>query len=237
MISLVIPFYSDGARLKNTLQILKEAQARYGISQILLGHNGPPMSTEQTQQLNTWIWPGVELTHNDNRGVGAGCKPAIQLATGKYILITGSDLPFGFTDLDNILFALKENPNLKIAIGSKGHRDSRIMGSSWARNLMSNFFWVFRKLIVFWNTPKDTQGSIFMETELAKATSAQCYIDNYLYTMELVTRAQKKGHGVLEVPVQCDMGGGGASSVSVIRDSLASLKEMLIFSLKLRGGH
>jgi len=234
MITYIIPFYSDGSRLEGTLKTLRNAMQHMPIKQVILAHNGPVMSASDLSKLEQLLWPDVEIVHTDERGVGAGCKLAIPKATQDYLIITGSDLPFGFTDFENFQKNLKLNPAIKVMIGSKGHSDSIVKGNNRLRKLMSNAFMLIRKLALGLNSPRDTQGSIFISTSLAKVVNENCYINNYLYTMELVTRAQKMGHTVVEVPIVCDMRAGGTSSVSVVKDTIISLLEILKFAVKLR---
>ena len=60
--------------------------------------------------------------------------------------------------------------------------------------------------------------------------------DNYLFSLELVTLAQRRGHPVVELPIEISHHEGGASSVSLLRDGTRMAIDLVQLSRRLREG-
>ncbi len=230
MISLILPFHSDIERLKQTLKTLKEKQSQYNITEILLCHNGMGLEPTKSEELKSYLFTGVKLLHVDAQGIGAGYKLGIQNATEPVCVLSASDLPFGFTDIESY-DKLKQKP--LFAIGSKAHKNSKIKNYGVMRTIASYAFWLLRALFLGWRTPKDSQGSILINTSLAKKLITKSSYDNYFFTVELITLAQREGIWAVEVPVILE-NHSGESSVSILRDSWILARNVIVFSKKIR---
>lgn len=230
MISLILPFHSDIERLKDTLELVKEKQQQYNISEVLLCHNGSPLTEEQTRKIKSFLIPSAKLLHTDGKGIGAGYKLGIINATSPVCVLSASDLPFGFTDIESFNQE-KERPLL--AIGSKAHPKSKIAGYGLKRKVVSYGFWMVRALFLTAQTPKDSQGTIIIETKLAKELISKSVYDNYFFSVELITLAQLKGIKPVELAVVLE-NHEGESSVSVIKDSWSLAKNLVAFAKRIR---
>lgn len=230
MISLILPFHSDVERLKTTLEILNESMQKYKISEVLLCHNGTPLTTEQKAKIELLLIPGSKLLHTDSAGIGAGYKLGIANATQSSCLLSASDLPFGFTDIESYN---KLKSAARLAIGSKAHAQSKIAGYGLGRKIASFGFWALRSTFLSSKTPKDSQGTILIETELAKKLIKKSVYDNYFFSVELITLAQLEGIIPIEIPVVLE-NHDGESSVSIVRDSWSLAKNLIIFSRRIK---
>lgn len=230
MISLILPFHSDVNRLKETLALIHKNKDKYKIGEVLLCHNGSALTLEQTADLQKNLIPEAKLLHTDVKGIGAGYKLGIENATQPLCILSASDLPFGFTDIES-LNSLSDRPIL--AIGSKAHTDSQIAGYGLKRKTASFGFWVFRALFLSFQTPKDSQGTILIETTTAKRLVKKSLYDNYFFSVELITMAQLEGIKPIEIPVVLE-NHEGESSVSVIRDSWSLAKNVFAFSRRIK---
>ncbi|PIS11248.1 MAG: hypothetical protein COT73_04980 [Bdellovibrio sp. CG10_big_fil_rev_8_21_14_0_10_47_8] len=233
MYALILPFHSDVERLDKTLALLQEQGRTWQIEQVLLCHNGPMWSEEKRQQITQKMPAGVELYHTDDKGIGAGYKLGIKNAKSPYCVLSASDLPFGFTDiqsLEKIFSQSGQRPEL--AIGSKAHPASRIAGYGLKRRVVSMGFWFLRALMLGWKTPKDSQGTILIQTELAQKMIRWSEYDNYFFSVELISLAQKAGAKAVELPVVLE-NHEGESSVSLLGDSLKLAKALWTFSRRL----
>ena len=231
MWSLVLPFHSDFERLYPTLSLLSEQRARRGIEEILLCHNGPRLRPETERSI-------IELAarhqaaylHTDRKGIGAGYRLGILNAAQPRCLLSASDLPFGFSDLDSFdehIRKFQETPAL--AIGSKGHRATTFEGHFPKRRAASWAFFVLRSLLLGRETPRDTQGTILIATDLARVLVPHCRYDDFFFPVEIITLAQRRGVRILELPVRVGRW-SGASSVSVVRDGCRMAARLLEFS-------
>lgn len=230
MFSFVIPFHSDFSRLSKTLEILTKNEEKYKITEMLLCHNGPKMDPKDWQELSSKLPKNAKLLHTDKKGIGAGYKLGIENSTQAYTILSASDLPFGFTDIESFQ---QHTPPPLFAIGSKAHKDSKIQGYGLKRTIMSYGFWLVRALFLGSKTPKDSQGSILIDTQLAKGLIKKSLYDNYFFSVELITLAQQQKVNTVEIPVILE-NHIGESSVSAIRDSWSLAKNLISFAKRIR---
>ncbi|MBF0289076.1 MAG: glycosyltransferase [SAR324 cluster bacterium] len=217
MFSFIIPYHNDAHRLQKTLHYLQEKADSYQITQIVLCHNGPNFSQDDIPFLDGVLGKGVEVYTTGVQGVGAGYKLGLQYAKDKYVIFSDSDFPFGFSDLDSFL-QYEKNGLPDYAIGSKAHPDSQIYNRSSKRTIATIGFYLLRVLLLGHQTPKDSQGSIIVRTDLARTLVEKSNFDNYLFKIELATLALQTGIKVCEIPIVFHAAKGEPSSVSVFGD-------------------
>jgi hypothetical protein len=236
--SLIIPFHSDFQRLHPTLDLLDKNREQYSIREVLLCHNGPRLEPDvESRLVRRAIDKGATYLHTDVKGIGAGYALGIRNASQHYCLLSASDLPFGFTDLDSFYRhqrILGETPQL--AIGSKGRIDSAVEGNCLNRRAASWAFWILRVALLGRQTPRDSQGTILIASALAKELVHHCICDDYFFSVELITLAQQRGVKVVELPVQLGRE-NGMSSVSVVRDGWKLVRQLVRFSRRLKTGN
>ncbi len=225
--SYIIPFYSDDyMRLPNTLKSIYDNRKKYKIEQVLLCHNGK-LSFDKSE-LTSYFWKGVQWVHTDERGCGAGCKIGIPFAHQKYTVLSASDLPFGFTDIES--FLKSESP---LALGSKAHPQSDIGQWEWRRKLYTYLFRQWRRAFLPFQTPRDSQGTVFLETALAQKIVHRCVFNNYLFSLEIISWCQKEGIDPIELPVRLE-NHKDKSSVSLWMDGLQMAKGVYTLAQRLK---
>lgn len=226
MFSLVLPFHSDYERLLATLPTIENQGIKFGIAEVILAHNGRPLPPEGLRKVQDFCSKKVRYVSTTDKGIGAGYKIGIQAATQPFVVLSASDLPFGFTDVESFM---KASPDGKLfesfAIGSKAHPQSKIAGYGWDRKLASRGFHLVRKLILGRETPGDSQGSLILKTELAQGIAPSVRANDYFFSLELITRAQRRGIRVVELPVLLE-NHEGESSVSITRDGWQMFKRL-----------
>lgn len=230
MFSLVLPFYSDIENLLASLNAIQSEEAHWEISEVLLCHNGRRLNEKAAKELKDKTWPGVKLLHTDHAGIGSAYKLGIQNATQDYVVLSASDLPFGFTDIESFM-KIKEQKGTypDFAIGSKAHRDSDIVGYGLKRKLASIAFYLLRAVFLGSNTPRDSQGSLIIKTSLAKELIKKSICENYTISLELATIYLKSGGTVEELPVALK-NHKGESSVSLIHDGIKMTSDVIQLS-------
>jgi hypothetical protein len=151
----------------------------------------------------------------------------------RWAVLTGSDLPFAFTDLDNALPEMDKGAT-RIIAGSKAHPESQ----AWAgarRKVMSLVYRASRNAILGM-TIGDSQGSFFVRLDLAADILPLIETRGFFYTTELVFFAQKAGDRIVEVPVVLEASQlvAGASSTRPIKHGIEMLKQLA--ALRRRAG-
>tara|TARA_B100001113_G_C21092946_1_gene615215 strand:- start:992 stop:1687 length:696 start_codon:yes stop_codon:yes gene_type:complete len=149
----------------------------------------------------------------------------IQDSKSGILVITGADLPFGFSDINY----LREESNYKfeVCIGSKAHKDS-IIKRSLIRTLSSKAFNTFLK-VFFRLRIKDTQGSILLNLQRVSLSNIKIYSENFFSSVELIIQLQRKNYSVKEIPIEIKENEINTTTVNVFSDSLMMLLEMLRF--------
>lgn len=220
-LSIIIPFHKAHESLSESILKLWNSSYNGVIKEIILCHNGPHLIDLAETELKIKDDSRIRILHTDQPGLGAGCKLGISQAQGDYILITGIDLPFGLSDLDQW-----SQSHLKdIMIGSKSHPKSRIEGRSFVRLVSSFVFVILKSVILPLKIPADTQGTIFIKTSLAKKALSRCGASGFFFTTELVSIAMAQGASAVEMPVIYPAN-EGKSSVSPIKDGIIFIKSL-----------
>jgi dolichyl-phosphate beta-glucosyltransferase len=198
MFSYIVPFHRDFFRLETTLPALLAAQSKYPIKEILLCHNGPPLSKDQLEQIKSWAPSPVRLLHTDLQGLGPAYRMGIYEAISDYVILTASDLPFGFTDLEAFM---KMDFKPEFALGSKAHPLSRCGHRNGIRRLATAGFRILRKALLGRKSPDDSQGTHILKKELALKLAPLCAFENYLFQLELTAVQIAEGGHCIELPV------------------------------------
>jgi hypothetical protein len=235
--TLILPCHRDHERLSSTLDQVESHRDAYSIRETLLCHNGPRLEPETEKRLiDLACRKGARWLHTDAVGIGAGYRLGIGNAAEPYCLLSASDLPFGFSDLDSFRNYLGQNPEApRMSIGSKGHRRSLLEGHFPVRRTAGWVYYLLRVLVLGSQTPRDSQGTILVATQLARELIPRCRYNDYLFSLEFVSLAQRHGIDVVELPVRFRRS-GGISSVSVIRDGWSMAIRLGELSRRLKAG-
>lgn len=143
-----------------------------------------------------------------------------------YLIITGADLPFGFTDID---FVLNNHDFIdqEIYIGSKMHKDSSIKRTP-TRKIIS---WVFNRLLnLFFKVNfKDTQGSLIIDLNKTNIQLLKPISSGFFASAEICINAKDFGYKVREIPIELFQSDNDISTVKIFSDSKKVLVELLRF--------
>lgn len=227
-IALILPFHTDSGRLKNTQRAIEERLALdpLAFEEIILCQNNALVPFNEKARRG----PPFRYLHTEKKGIGEGYALGIAAAKSDWVLLSASDLPFGFSDLE----AMKaDGMTADLYLGSKLHPLSEMGAYSFLRITCSWIFLIWRLIFLGKKTPKDSQGTILVGTDAARALLAQTRSRDFFFSVEFIYRAQKNGLTVREVPVKLNAG-ETESSVNLVRDGLAFLVKVI--ALRWGGG-
>ena len=231
----IVPLYNKSNIIGNTVELLKSKfNESNENAKFLFVENG---STDDSYNKI------LSLTKSDNRfevirsqkGLGAALREGMKyvyesLQTKDSILIlTGADLPFGFSDLDNYLGDKTEN-KYDIYIGSKAHNLSQI-DRTFSRKIMSKVFNFLIRLFFKVNIG-DTQGTYVINLNNVNLLKILPTSDNFFATAEICIKAIEFDYKIIEMPITLIGLDKDKSTVKVFRDTLKIFKEMLYFKFK-----
>jgi dolichyl-phosphate beta-glucosyltransferase len=221
-VSYVLAVHNQVAELRKTVRLLVERLVHLPGSEIILVENG---STDGSGQLCLALAAsfaseavGVRVT-TSAKGLGFAWRRGMALARGETFVLTGADLPFGFTDLDGYLGL---SPRPPLVMGSKTHSDSQIETPA-LRRAMSAGFGLLRSGLI--GLSIDTQGSVLIKRDLAQALLPRLRAGDYLIGAEINLWAVHEGVTPVEVPVV--YAASGRSTVSPVRDSISMATGLL----------
>ena len=231
MFSLALPFHSDYERILRVFKGPLADISKLPIKEILLCHNGLNLTSfDKVAEDNL----NVKLLHTPKKGLGAAFKLAIENASGEYILMSASDLPFGFSDIESFL-EIKERTGAfpEVAVGSKFHPKSNIAGYPFLRILFSRVFYLLRIVLLSSSSPRDSQGSLFCSMPLARKIIGSVESDDYFFSLEFLTLASRNGAKIVELPITfTDLDRG--SSVSPVKDGYRMFKKLLALRKRIK---
>lgn len=226
MFSLVVPFHSDIERLSDTLRRFHAEGQKRNIQEVLLCHNGRALNPQQLAAVQSLCTEKVRLLSTTDKGIGAGYVLGIEGSTQQYCILSASDLPFGFSDVDEFLKHSQDGKNFEsFAIGSKAHPRSLVGDYGLTRKAASLGFKFVRQAVLGVDTPGDSQGSLIVRTDLARQIVPLVRSRDYFFSLELITLAQRRGIRVVELPVVLE-NHEGDSSVSLVKDGWSMFKRI-----------
>lgn len=144
-------------------------------------------------------------------------------SSATWAVLTGADLPFGFSDLEAALVHLMDSRS-RILMGSKAHPESRIDNGP-KRRLMTAAYRIARRLAVGMRVG-DSQGSVFLRLDLAAELLPNIKARGFFYSTELCHFAERGGESIVELPVAPDAV-LRASTVRSVRDGLGMARELM----------
>lgn len=128
---------------------------------------------------------------------GLALRTAVENAKFDHIVVTGADLPFGFSDL---VIAMKYWEKYDIVFGSKLHPDSKYP-TNFKRKISSNIYSGLLN-IIFQLGIRDVQGSIFLKRSMINSYLKYCDSDTAFFTTQLAIYAKMHGLKMYEIPVK-----------------------------------
>jgi glycosyltransferase involved in cell wall biosynthesis len=199
MITVVIPVYNEEGIIVSSVVSLREHLKELGMSfEILLAENG---STDRTVEMCRELkgkYPDVDYFSIGEPNYGRALKEGILRARGIIVVcdeIDLGDIDFYRRALDRLL-----NGDAAMVVGSKllaGAEDTRPLFRHVATITYNT---LLRLLLHFHGT--DTHGMKALRRDELVGTAGRCVVDKDVFASELVIRAERERHPVVEIPVR-----------------------------------
>ncbi|NLT58144.1 MAG: glycosyltransferase [Clostridiales bacterium] len=229
-VSLVIPFYNEAALLQDTVERCLALQGRFDCPLELIfvddgsRDRGPEIARRFAGRLRLVSYP-------DNRGKGHAVRRGVLASAGELVLITDADLAYGTEALLQAARHL-EAAGADLLCGSR-----RLGGDGYSdypplRRLASRVFARYVQGLLHIPVGDSQCGLKALRGEAARALFRDCVVNGFAYDLELLGLAQRRGYRLCEMPVAVQR--HGASSVSLLRDSLRMAAEVLRIRARLR---
>jgi glycosyltransferase involved in cell wall biosynthesis len=190
--SFVLPARNERETIALTVDAIAQfCEARAESFEILIVLNGCRDGTDRSVAALLAAHHSVQVLRSET-GLGRALRVGLAGASGDRVVLTGADLPFGFTDVEHW-------DGSRLTFGSKTHRDSSIQRTA-GRSTLSLAFTAIRRAIL--PLPiADSQGSILVPGRIAAYLARSCHEVGYAIGPEIAYLAQCNGWPIDEVPV------------------------------------
>jgi glycosyltransferase involved in cell wall biosynthesis len=198
-LSIVIPVFNEEAILHTAIDGLLEGLQDLGRPfEIIVAENGSTDRTVAEAEKVVRKHPEVRFFSHGQPNYGAALRRGILDARGRFVVCDEIDLcDVGFY---RRALELLDGDQADLVIGSKvmaGAEDKRPLFRHAATLVVSG---MLRVLVGFRGT--DTHGLKAMRRATILPTVGRCVVDRDLFASELVIRAQREGHRVVEIPIE-----------------------------------
>ena len=195
-LSVVVPAHNSADVIERTVERWRMRLAGT-TSEVIVVENG---STDRTAEIAARLadpdgQPRIHVLRSA-KGMGNALRAGIAASTGRRVLLSADDLPFGFDDLDRDA-ELGGRPD--VVIGSKAHRDSEVERGP-LRSMSTRGFRAMRRIILG-SRVGDSQGTILADGRWLRATAPNLDHPGFLFTTQLCYVAERQGLTIVEVPV------------------------------------
>lgn len=225
-ISLIIPAYNEVARIETTITEALEYFDARGISgEVIVSADGDDGTREAAAALGA-TRPGITVIGSSaRRGKGRGIRDGVARATGDIVGFTDADNKTPITELDKVWPLLEAGNDL--VIGSRGLKDSRIeRPQPLYRRVGSRGFALFMHVAVGLHGVVDTQcGFKFFRGDVARDLFSVQQIDGYMYDVEILYLARRRGYRLAQVPVRWR--DDGDSRLQLVSGNIRNVRDVL----------
>ncbi len=202
-LTLVIPCYDEAARLPATLrrsiEYLRRERPAFEILVVDDGSRDATAAVAREVLEREGCGRVIELPRN--RGKGAACRAGALAARGRQVLLCDADLSTPIEEERRLRRALEGGAS--VAIGTRAHPEARIVvrqprGRESAGRLLNRLLRLFGLTDL-----RDTQcGFKLFRREAARALFERARIDGFLFDVEILRLARRRGLAIAEVPVE-----------------------------------
>lgn len=223
-LSIVIPAFNEEARLGATLADVAEfLRGQPWDWEIRVVDDGSSDGTAAVVEAMARGEPRVVLQREPHRGKGGAVTAGLLAAHGDYRFICDADLSMPVRELPR--FLPPRLTGFDVAIGSREGQGARRVGEPLVRHLAGRVFnYAVQRLMV--PGLDDTQCGFKMFTAHAvERIFPLVTIDGWAFDIEVLFIARAHGLRIVEVPIEWHY--RRASQVSLVRDGVAMITELL----------
>lgn len=230
-LTLVVPCYNEGPHLRENVVIIRDvlSNTHYRFELLFVDDKSQDDTVDHIKDICSRYPDCRYILHEKNRGRGAAFKTGFANAKGRVV---------GFIDVDlevhplsvPYLVSLLDNDSYDVVTGLRYYDTSQI--GSLPREILSRIYRLFVRMML--GAPlRDTEtGYKFFNAARSRSVVLGSQSNGWFWDTEVMARAWLKGLRVLEFPVLFLRNPGKKSTVRLLPDIAAYMKELLAFRPK-----
>ena len=204
-LSIVIPAYNEEKRLRKTVEELidilqKEFSHERGYELIIVNDGSTDETQKKLEELHTDFDNMHIIELKKNIGKGGAVREGVLASEGEYIMYLDAD---GATDLRDVLNIIVARESSDIIIASRSVKNSQIIVQQpvWRKKLGARSI-RFAKSVDGLPVVDTQCGCKLIQRDVAIDLFATLFTKRWLFDIELLRKAYKKGYSVKEWPVR-----------------------------------
>jgi len=223
--SVVIPAYNEANRILTTIRRVSSFFDALGIPyEIVIVDD---CSQDSTSVVVRRAFPESTIIVNDwHMGKGLSISRGVAIARYRKVLLTDADLAVPIESAKLLLEHLAGSYD--IVIGVRGKETQRTP----LRALLAEGFTLLRKLLITMDFADTQCGFKAFRRSILQELLQQTVTTGYVWDVEILYRAKKRGYQILEVPVKWEEKEG--SHIRPIADSVGMLLQLLYLAYWIR---
>jgi glycosyltransferase involved in cell wall biosynthesis len=241
--TFILPAHNEEKGIERSVRRIAERLGDRPGTEVVIAENGSSDATWEIAQRLARETKEVRVFayREENAGLGYALQRALEemlrehpLPENRWLVLTGAELPVGFTDLDAVLRIEEEQPDAlpDVIIGSKAHRDSKIDNGA-TRRIASSVYRLARFAILGMHTG-DSQGMFFIRQEVARPIVPRVRARDFFWTTEFTYYLEQAGCSIVEVPVALEQA-RRASTVRPFKHGSRMFRQLLALRASSRG--
>ncbi|MDQ3703530.1 MAG: glycosyltransferase family 2 protein [Chloroflexota bacterium] len=216
-LSVAITAYNEGRRLPPSLgHILPYLEAQPYSYEVVVNDDGSADDTADVVRDFARHFPGrIRLVQSGlNEGKGAGLRRTILASRGRYVLFSDADFSTPIEELPRLLEQLDAGAD--VVIGSRIQPDGSDMRVSQPgyRRLFGQLFHRLADPLIVRGIADTQSGFKAFRGHVARELFRDTRLTSIIFDIEVLYLAQRRGYGVVEVPVQWTNAGGSRMRVT-----------------------
>jgi glycosyltransferase involved in cell wall biosynthesis len=222
-LSIVVPAYNEGRRIRSTLEKLcrfKELES-YSVELIVVDDGSTDQTIETVSE-----FPAIRLVRNDrNHGKGFTVRHGVLEARGEFILFTDADLSTPIEEVDKLISALQSS-GADAAAGSRALKRELIgIHQPWFRDMAGRFFNLLVRVFTGLELCDTQCGFKLFKRSSTRRAFELMRVDGFGFDPELLFLIERRGARVVEVPVRWN--DNPATKVRFLRDSARMFLDLM----------
>jgi dolichyl-phosphate beta-glucosyltransferase len=221
LITLILPAFNEAGTIARTM----EEAARYFESrgythEIIVAADGSDGTREAAAAMGAKV-----LGAKERRGKGRGIREAVALATGRYVGYADADNKVPIEEFDKVHTWLEKG--FHVVIGTRVAEESRIeRRQPWFRRAGSAGFNLMVRNLMGLGGIGDTQcGFKFFPLAVARELFSAQRIDGYMFDVEILALARKRGYRIQQVPIRWR--DDGDTRLNLVSGNLRNMADIL----------